>query len=293
MKVDELAAVWPEDYPRPADSTNENHAYMVRAFAEDFRGREVRSISRDEARHWALANLGAARYVRAMFNDAAADALISDNPFAGLALPPPGESVVDYPSKVELATLVSVAREEGHYWLADAIEFAAGTGLRVGEQSAILVPGDGGMGNFLMLRADHDTGLMERGEVRWQRAKDGTLRRPKTKASLREFVVFGEARPAVEDAIERRKKGSAFLFPSRHALEHEWRWLRRETGLHFRWHAFRHYHATWLLDQGAKVDDVAVQLGCSVKTVEDHYGHPDAGLALGRLEAMTAGPGSR
>lgn len=288
MKVDELAAVWPDNYPRPAAATNENHRYMVHGFGQDFAGREADSISREEARHWCLANLGAARYVRSMFNDAAADGLIDHrHPFIGLQLPQPGDTVIDYPSEFELSKLINAAIDSERPWLAATMEFAATTGLRLGEQCAVLRPGDGGMGNFLMHRADHDSGLMERGEVKWQRLKSGSLKRPKTPKSLREFAIFPLGRLAVERArLEARDQRSAFLFPSRNALEHQWRDLRIQTGLHFRWHSFRHYHATWLLDRGAKVDDVAVQLGCSVKTVEDHYGHPDAGLALGRLEQL-------
>lgn len=290
MKVDELAAVWPDNYPRPAAATNENHRYMVQGFGQDFAGREADSISREEARHWCLANLGAARYVRSMFNDAAADGLIDHrHPFIGLQLPQPGDTVIDYPSELELARLINAAIESERPWLAAAIVFATMTGLRLGEQCAIVRPGDGGIGNPLYLRSDAGTGLMERGEVKWQRLKSGSLKRPKTPKSLREFAIFREGSVAVEQAIqaiEARDQGSAFLFPSRNALEHQWRDLRIQTGLHFRWHSFRHYHATWLLDRGAKVDDVAVQLGCSVKTVEDHYGHPDAGLALGRLEQL-------
>jgi integrase len=57
-----------------------------------------------------------------------------------------------------------------------------------------------------------------------------------------------------------------------------------------RWHDLRHFHATWLLDRGASVLDVAIQLGHrdGGELVRRRYGHPSSDLALGRLAAVAS-----
>jgi len=58
-------------------------------------------------------------------------------------------------------------------------------------------------------------------------------------------------------------------------------------------HGLRHWHATWLLNQGASDLDVALQLGHGRKDgtvdptlVRRTYGHPDVESGLQRLEAL-------
>jgi integrase len=58
-------------------------------------------------------------------------------------------------------------------------------------------------------------------------------------------------------------------------------------------HSLRHFHASWLLNQGASDLDVALQLGHGRKDgtvdptlVRRTYGHPDVESGLARLEAL-------
>jgi integrase len=69
-----------------------------------------------------------------------------------------------------------------------------------------------------------------------------------------------------------------------------WLEARRKVGLpELRFHDLRHFHATWLLDQGASDMDVAIQLGHRDGGVQVRrtYGHPSRERALARLVALT------
>jgi integrase len=270
---------------RPAESTNAGLGYRTRGFVKDFADREIEGLTTEEMRVWCEAHPGNARYVRAMWNDLRADGIVTADHFSTIRLPRPGKRPVAYPSPEQLKELISCASGIGRYFLAAEISFAAYTGLRAGEQAAILrSPMERAGNRLLSLEADQD--FYTRGEVEWQRCRDGTLRRPKTKTSYRRYVIFPVAGRALASVREKSDEGSAFVFRSRPAHDHDWNVLRRETGLHFRWHSLRHFHATWLLDRGGKLEDVAVQLGVSRQVVEDTYGHPDDDLALARLEAL-------
>jgi integrase len=218
-----------------------------------------------------------------MWNDLRADGIVTADHFSTIRLPRPGKRPVSFPSHEQLQTLIASARSLGKGALAAEISFAAYTGLRAGEQAAILRSPAGRAGNRLLPR-EPDGDFHTRGEVEWQRCRDGVLRRPKTETSYRRYVIFPRAGKALASAGERSR--SAFVFRSRPAHDHDWNDLRRDVGLHFKWHSLRHFHATWLLDRGGKLEDVAVQLGVSRQVVEDTYGHPDDDLALARLEAL-------
>jgi hypothetical protein len=65
-----------------------------------------------------------------------------------------------------------------------------------------------------------------------------------------------------------------------------WCEARAKVGLpELRFHDLRHFHATWLLDQGASDMDVAIQLGHRDGGVQVRrtYGHPSRERALARL----------
>lgn len=85
--VDSFTARWMEDYTQGrGESTRLLNAEQVRAFGREYKGRTLRSISRDEARKWANQHRGEASKLRTMFNDAMNDQLVDSNPFARLGL---------------------------------------------------------------------------------------------------------------------------------------------------------------------------------------------------------------
>jgi integrase len=58
--------------------------------------------------------------------------------------------------------------------------------------------------------------------------------------------------------VFRTARGTSF---SRQYVAKRWAVVRRELGLGCTFHGLRHFHACWLLDQGASDADVAAQLG--------------------------------
>jgi len=281
---DELVRIWPERWPRP-DADNTKHcAAMVKKFGRDFAYRDPASIEREEAREWCLANLGRARYVRTMFNDLVSDGIIEENVFAAMKLPIKGEKPIVVPEEEQIEALTSAARGRGEVELATRIEFAAYTGMRYGEQRAVIVPGGSGPGNLFRLDTPDDLG---RCRIDWQISRSGKMKPPKTARSVRPIIVPAQAQAAVREAMEVHAGKRPFLWPTG-GKEHlrAWSALRREVGIWFRWHDLRHYHATWLLNLDGTIDDVAKQLGCKPEEVRDRYGHPDTEKALGRLEGL-------
>lgn len=286
MKCSELATLWPERWPRPDPDNTVNTAHQVQPFCRDFADREPSSISRSEARSWALINPGTARYVRTMFNDLLDDKLLEQNVFAGISIPRSGSKPIVVPTTEQIDALVTAAGEKQ---LASRIQFAAETGLRYAEQKAVMMPGtkrDDLNGN----RFNTD---LTRLDVKWQLGRSGEFKKPKTKRGVRSVMINLCAREAVEEAVEAIPAGAAtaivpyLWIRSRKTDNEEWTDLRCETGIWIRWHDLRHYHATQLLDAGAKVEDVAMQLGCRDEEIRNTYGHPDAEKALQRLEGLT------
>lgn len=277
MNCGELAELWPERWPRPDPDNTVNTACQIRPFCRDFADRAPSSIDDSEAQAWALINPGTARYVRTMFNDLLDAGLIEVNVFAGVRIPATGSGPIVVPTKAQVVTLVTGAFDVGATALAHRIRFAAETGLRYAEQKAIVYPSSQAAGNTFSPNFD-------RLQVNYQLNRRRELKKPKTKRGTRVVMVNETAR----DAMQRTPRGMDFMWSlSRKGDNEQWAQLRREVGVWIRWHDLRHYHATQLLDAGAKVDDVALQLGCRVDEIRDTYGHPDAELALQRLEGLS------
>lgn len=287
LTCDEMVRLWPEQWPRPDEDTTRHVGMMVRKFGRDFADRDPDSIDRSEARSWAMANPGTARYVRTMFNDFLDDGIVASNPFAAQRLPTPGEKPIVVPTPEEVRALVEgaiAADHRGSIPLATQIIFASEVGLRFGEQRAVVRTDSRARGN----RFSED---LRRLTIEWQYGRAGKLKRPKTEASRRTVMVPGAAQDAllrIMEAKKARRSGQAWpITPSGHTKA--WRRLRSEVGIWIRWHDLRHYCATQLLDRGGTVDDVAIQLGCDVEQVRRRYGHPDPEKALARLEALGDG----
>jgi integrase len=142
VAADEFAKTRIDRYPRRRESTNIGHRERVSKFATDFAGRQLDSITRLEARAWALANRSRVESVRAMFSDAARDGLAADNPFSNLRLrEPDGRKHLVVPTDEELGELAQAAAklqgEWGRLVLAPFVLLAAHTGLLPGELYAL------------------------------------------------------------------------------------------------------------------------------------------------------------
>lgn len=302
MTCDELARVWPDKFPRPDAETTKQNGRMIRKFGRDFADRDPASISREEALEWALSNRHLARFVISMLNDFQRIGLIEENVFASLPLPAPPKEPVKVPTIHQVDILLAEARESGLRSLASRIDFAAHVGIRFAEQQAVLLPHDTtGIGNCFVdtvgqrLVPGEQTPIgvapvLKRLQVDWQKGRNGKLKRPKTDRGVRPVMVPERARAAVAEALAAHQGKSAFLWPeNRDTHRRQWSKLRRDTGIWFKWHNLRHYCATWLLDNGATVDDVAAQLGIRPEEVRDTYGHPDHEKTLARLEELVDG----
>ena len=132
MNCGELAETWVERWPRESPQTQRQHRASVRAWGEENAGKPLASYTREEARSWALRHPSQVRYLRACFNDAMRDGLVSVNPFAALGISPPRRELV-IPSEAEVQTLLRAAQEP----LRGRLAFAAYTGLRLGETLAV------------------------------------------------------------------------------------------------------------------------------------------------------------
>ena len=82
-----FAARWVEDYPRARASTNRHNGYSVKPFATEFKGTLMADVTRRRAKEWALKHRSNVGSVRAMFQDALDEEIITENPFTNLRLP--------------------------------------------------------------------------------------------------------------------------------------------------------------------------------------------------------------
>jgi len=149
--VASFAARWPRDYAHGrGESTRRHNAERVRAFAARYGERALRSITRLDARAHAGAKPATVPALRAMFNDALADRLVDENPFAKLGLArAAGRADIAVLTVEEVDRLAAVAVEvHGPGWgdeVAAMILWGAYTCCRPGETFAVrrsLLDGD-------------------------------------------------------------------------------------------------------------------------------------------------------
>lgn len=186
---------WLELVPRKAESTNIHNDGRVRAFAREFAGRTLESITEEEAAGFALQNPGSFKEVRACMNDACKKRFIERNPFAGIRGPTrEGRHNIVVLEDDELEQLVGIARAvhgaRGYGELFGAmVQTAAWTGLRPSELFLLsLEPGD------QLNYADLQNGVIH---VDWQLGqKTNKVGRPR-KESQREVVLL----PGAQDAL--------------------------------------------------------------------------------------------
>ncbi len=84
---DSFADRWVKDYPRDRASTNRHNGYSVKKFAADFQGTLMADVTRRRAKEWALRHRSNVGSVRAMFQDAQDEEIVTENPFTNLRLP--------------------------------------------------------------------------------------------------------------------------------------------------------------------------------------------------------------
>lgn len=259
MRVKEWAARWPleADRLRPRSAGTVAHtARMAAPFVAAFGDRELEGLGRGELQAWTLAHPARMRWARTLLADAVWAGVADCNPFDGVRRPPARSLKVVPPTVREVADLAWGAGEWAPFVLT-----AAYSGLRVSEVCR-LTPGDVTPGRVKVLR------------------KGGVVKTS---------IVFEPGRAALEAALPRE----GLVFPRADGRPHDrqsvnawWQRARRRAGLeHVRFHDLRHFHASWLLDQGVSKMDVAIQLGHedNGELVGRRYGHPDRDVALERI----------
>lgn len=145
--VDSFAARWMDDFGHTATRTQETtrkfNTERVKKLAVDFAGRELGSITREEAYQWARENPRRRSAVTAMFNDAESVGLVDSNPFSNLRLPKSkgrsGDRLkVITPAELERLFQICV-NKYGDYAnvFGNMVRMAAWTGMRPGELYAL------------------------------------------------------------------------------------------------------------------------------------------------------------
>lgn len=124
-----------------------------------------------------------------------------------------------------------------------------------------------------------------------QTDKDFTLGSPKTKASYR-TIMMGSSLSQLLKKMKNRQKENKLFYGQKYTdsdfvcvkengkvvTPNSIKWytakLRKQTGINFNFHSFRHTHATMLLEQGAKPKEIQARLGHSrLSTTMDTYAH--------------------
>jgi integrase len=270
--VGSFTARWTTDFPRLQPSTNKHNAERIRKFADAYKARRMDSITRQQARAWALEHPGEHSALRAMFADALRDDIINANPFADLGIrkkTPKRRIDPDWMSQQNVHDLAEAAYLVHKRGTADivsnAIIVAAYTGIRPGELFALELS-DVRVDELLISRA--------------VQSRTNTIGPPKNGQS-RVITLPRVARLAIENTPRNHEK-LVFTSPTGRQLYQSnwhqlWNPVRVAAGreaMHF--YELRHWCATHLLELGLSPSDVAVQLGHTdggilVQTV---YGHP-------------------
>lgn len=269
---------WLQRHPR-SPSTDAHLRLMVRSFAVEHEGRELARLSRSACQRWAREHPSRARYIHAFLEDARRDALLAANPMSGL-VPAARSREVKPPSEREVLSAAARALETFGEWgpvFRSAILFSAYSGLRVSEMAAVQAAD-------VEQSGVHLPGLVT--------ARAVSVRVREGKGGKGRLVgVYGPGRQALVEVLPevglvfRNSEGGRL---SRSTVGKAWRRVRPPA---VRWHDLRHFCATWLLDRGAKGEDVAYQLfgHPNPRLVYDVYGHPNRDLALDRLREVADG----
>ena len=297
--VEDWAEEWTtnELYARPKASTNLHNAERVKGFVDDFRGRWLDEITRQEAREWAEENKSRVAAVRAMLNDARLEGILAVNVFSNLRLEQSrGRKDIDPMTEAEVRLLAQVAYERWEEWpcMGAMVLVAAYTGIRFGELLALQWDDlDWAAGTVTIKRQ------WSQREMAYSTPKN---KKPRT-------VALG---PLATEALRKLDKHMSpdgklvFYSPTGKRLtaplhDYYWRQLRekflgklgaeRGKAIELTWHVLRHFTGSWLVDKGVPSRDVAYQLGHTDggRLIEQLYGHRYPDSSLRRIqEAMIA-----
>ena len=282
ITVEEWSARWQLVFPGKRNPQTENHnAQMIAPFARVFARVKMTAVTPMMAQPWAIKHPGHVRYLRLMFAKAVRAGILERNvwdavevPTAGAARPPAARRV---PTLGEFEALVRAARQRYGDRVADMLVFTGFTGLRLSEMADVKACDVREDGRRLVVR--------------------GKRRPGQTDPRERTVAVF----PAARDALLRHapEVGLVWKSPTRrpwtlNSTAALMRAIGRDAGVEgVTFHGLRHFHATWLLNQGASDLDVAQQLGhrnadgtVDPTLVRRTYGHPDVEASLARLEGV-------
>lgn len=276
MRVADFAADWPYSHPRPTPETNRHYRQMVRRFVDRFGSRLLTDVTVAEVQVWAMENLSAVRYVRAMYADAVADGHVAVNPVARVKVPRPPRRRRD--EAVPTLEEVEILLGDDDRQIAACVALGAFAGLRAGE--------------ILGLQFGDIAPNLDRAYVHQQRGRGGALKPIKGKVKAREVDVFARGRTTVLEWGNTSDDEVYVVGPLLYdEMAVRWRAVRKRCGLTCEFHQLRAFCATWLLEMGASPIDVAVQLhGHTDPTVVlSYYSMIDKGKALERLRRVVDG----
>lgn len=273
-----FAQRWLDEWPRPATSTQRQYSDAMKQFVAQFGPTPLGRVERLSARTWALSvPRYVSRTVRTMYEDARNVGLVEHNPFSNLRLPTTERTEqVNAPTLEEYSQILEACEVLGGYGpeFRAMVQFAAWTGIRAGELQALKW---------------EDVGE-ETVWIRRARKRDGDEKKPKN-GREREIALLPPAR--VLDDLPRRPDPYVFHSPKGSVLDqgslfYAWREVRASAGLRqIRWHDWRHFCATQLLELGLDHFAVSIQLGHTDggALVMARYGHPSEDAARRRLLA--------
>jgi integrase len=273
------AARWVVEFQRPGPATQRQYENAAARFAREWGDKPLVEVTRLDARKWALGvPRSISRVIGTMFADAMKYGLTNENPFHQMGITM-GEKKreIEAPTMDEYGRILEACGMLGGYGpeMRRMIQFAAWTGVRQGELFALKWEDIGD----------------ETIQVRRSRKLDGSIGLPKN-GRAREIIFTPPAR-VLED--QPRRAGSEFVFHSpqgRPLLKgtHAWSWQKVKAGAglpNIRWHDWRHFCATQLLEMGIDHFAVSIQLGHTDGgiLVQNRYGHPSHDRARARLLA--------
>jgi len=193
---------------------------------------------------------------KAFFNWCDIQGIFHANPVRKIRMFRPNNQIVRYLNADEYQRLLDAA-EKIRWYLRPVIEIAANTGLR--------------RGNIL--------------ELRWDECdrKSGVIRKAKTKNNEAVAIPMNAAVDAVLDQLEKRKNGSPYVFPHMQGeqegeaikdVKNSFRAALKKAKIEkFRFHDLRHCCASWLMMNGADLNDVRQILGHKSIAMTLRYAH--------------------
>jgi integrase len=291
MTVAEYAKTWLDDHPR-SRSTLSTYKTAIKPFLAEFGDRDLRSISRIEARRWGKgvteSNL---RVARSLMNDALDDEKVDSNPLIRMKFPRGhGRRSQTPPSVIDVVGLADTAREMDRSFskiIACAIEIGFSTLMRPGEQCAI---------GRSELDLKNQMGSVVDGMDRF-----GVVRQTKTKSEAM-IALVPSAVAAIEELDEHLPTDRSTLFLSSQGnplrtqtLNRYWNIVRgayaekvgkpelRDADFYL---VTRHAGATFMRNVlRISPDDVEAQLRHRGANLINLYTHPDSALAVQRILA--------